>query len=119
MGNRTIQTGSDGSCLHPPVHKPFRSMQTCLIIVFLARLQRKHDKVYQWKALRMISRESLPIFAKTALAGDLEAAARGFFPDEARSWETLRIRSGVLHSSLGLADLADESQEVAHSSLGE
>lgn len=45
-------------------------------------LQRKHDKVYQWKALRMVSRESLPIFARTALEGDLEEAARGFFPNE-------------------------------------
>ena len=35
-------------------------------------LQRKHDKVYQWKALRMISRESLPIFARTALNSNLE-----------------------------------------------
>lgn len=48
-------------------------------------LQRKHDKVYQWKALRMISRESLPIFAKTAFTNDLEEAARGFFPDEVHS----------------------------------
>jgi hypothetical protein len=40
--------------------------------------------VYQWKALRMISRESLPIFARTAFTGDLEEAARGFFPGEVR-----------------------------------
>jgi hypothetical protein len=52
-------------------------------------LQRKHDKVYQWKALRMISRESLPIFARTAFTGDLEEAARGFFPGEVRQQNAL------------------------------
>lgn len=61
------------------------------LVVMLPVPQRKHDKVYQWKALRMISRESLPIFSKTAFVGDLEEAARGFFPTEVRSeqfrWE--------------------------------
>jgi hypothetical protein len=55
-------------------------------------VQRKHDKVYQWKALRMISRESLPIFARTAFTGDLEEAARGFFPAEVRSERVGRRR---------------------------
>lgn len=44
--------------------------------------RRKHDKTYQWKALRMISRVSLPIFAKTAIDSDLEVAARALFPSE-------------------------------------
>lgn len=44
--------------------------------------RRKHDKAYQWKALRMISRESLPIFAKTAIDSDLEVAARALYPSE-------------------------------------
>lgn len=62
-------------------------------------LQRKHDKVYQWKALRMISRESLPIFARTAFTGDLEEAARGFFPAEVRSFFAPAPVAGSCRSS--------------------
>ena len=52
----------------------------------------------------MISRESLPIFARTAFTGDLEEAARGFFPAEVRS-------SGLgccwLRAAQSLPELAD------------
>ena len=42
----------------------------------------KHDKVFVWRALRLIARDNFPAFSKTANEGDLDEAIRALYPEE-------------------------------------
>lgn len=77
------------------------------------------NKVYSWKALRVLARENLPVFAQTVQrGGDLEVAARALYPAECppapapAPTTSTPAPSGTLQQS-GQAHAAGELQAVA------
>lgn len=76
------------------------------------------NKVYSWKALRVLARENLPVFAQTVQrGGDLEVAARALYPAECppapapAPTTSTPAPSGALQQS-GQAHAADDSPQV-------